>query len=153
MNKEQVLGFGRLDRLRFQAYFNIWHFLAFVPLTLLMLFSPPDGSTLLPLTLASVFIFNLIGLKMIAQRYRDVGVSGYWALFYLIPLASPFVYLLLATIPGDREANRFGQATAPASNWMLIPAILPLALLIWHWVTVINFLFASAPLLMAGLSL
>lgn len=153
MNRELVLGLGRLDRLRFQAYFNIWHLLAFVPLALMMLFSPPDDSTLLTLSLASLIIFNLVGLKMIAQRYRDVGVSGYWSFFYLIPLASPFVYLLLATIPGDKEANRFGPATAQASNWMFIPALLPLALLIWQWVTIINLLFSSAPLLMASMSL
>lgn len=153
MKKELVLGFGRLSRLRFMAYLNLWHLLAFAPLTLWALLATPEDSSLLTFTLASVVVFNLVALKMVAQRYRDAGASGFWSLIYLIPPAAPFIYLILATVPGDRDDNRFGKAPPRSPRWLLIPALLPLVLLIWHWITLINLLFSSAPLLMAGMRL
>lgn len=70
-------------------------------------------------------IFPLVVFVMSIRRLHDFGLSGWWSLLILIPLAP----LVLLVIPGKKEANRFGPVPAPNPVSLKLTAIaLPCAL-------------------------
>jgi len=150
MNKELILGFGRLSRLRFLAYLNSWFLLVFTPTVAALFLAELTDLQTIGLVLTATIVFNLVSLKFVAQRYRDVGVHGSWSLIFLIPLASPLLYLLLALIPGDQAPNRYGPQNPSPSLWLLIPALLPIVLLFEYWLSLYTGLAAAVPFIMAA---
>ncbi|MCW3783919.1 DUF805 domain-containing protein [Defluviimonas salinarum] len=49
-----------------------------------------------------------VNTVILAQRIRDIGYSGWFALAGLAPWVSIPVYLLALVLPGTRGANRYG---------------------------------------------
>ena len=123
MEKEILLGFGRIDRIRFLAYSN----LSFISIMLLGILA----DTLLPemntfhLGLAIGLLWLLVSLKFVVQRYHDVGANGLWSLIYLTP-GQPFIFILLGVVPGSQGPNRFGNPNPHSGLFLRVAAIVPL---------------------------
>ncbi|VAW76580.1 hypothetical protein MNBD_GAMMA12-2265 [hydrothermal vent metagenome] len=124
-----IIGYGRIDRVRFLAYSNI----AFLLLGAIAAIVSTVFTELLESTVVSVFV--VLGIvftfKFAAQRYHDVGSSGLWALWYISP-TQPVIFLVLGMVPGMKADNEYGSPNPEAGVWLKIFAFFPLiAVAIW----------------------
>ncbi|WP_299178930.1 DUF805 domain-containing protein [uncultured Neptuniibacter sp.] len=120
---ELLLGFGRLNRVRFLAYTNIvFGFLILVVLSITTLF-PSGDHTNISLVFGGLGL--IIGCKFAVQRYHDVGANGFWSISYLTP-GQPLVYLILGSVPGDKAENKYGTPNPENSPLLWFFAIFPL---------------------------
>ena len=64
------------------------------------------------LTLATVFVLAtfLPGLGLAIRRQHDIGLSGWYSLFVLIPSLGSLVLLAFSLIPSQKRDNRWGPA-------------------------------------------
>lgn len=133
----------RTGRLRFivQALSIIYASLAACLLLGLLLLtldvaSPVDeGGTTTALGILPASLFLLSGLVLgvpRARRLHDLGLSGWWALAGLVPVAHLPLDIALAAVPGNRSANRFGPPPAASGAGTFIAlaalAVIPVAL-------------------------
>lgn len=127
------LRFNRIGRVKFLAYTNLsYGVLAFAyyftfgfdaDISLSELYSQKPYL----LTLFAVLSFILI--KILAQRYRDAGISGWWALVGLIPYTYFFLYIFLGCYKGETHANEYGKIPAKSGVLLQLLAYLPIVLL------------------------
>lgn len=48
-----------------------------------------------------------------AQRFHDLGASGWWQLLCLIPFVGFIIWLVLLFAPGQKQANQYGYIPSP----------------------------------------
>jgi uncharacterized membrane protein YhaH (DUF805 family) len=65
------------------------------------------------LLLVAFLIWSWVAIA--AQRFHDLGASGWWALLSLIPFVSLIILLLLIFAPGQKQANCYGAMPCPGS--------------------------------------
>jgi uncharacterized membrane protein YhaH (DUF805 family) len=88
---------GRLNRAKYWAAFGVI-FAAQVAAAIV-------SETLLALVcLACVYPSVVVGIK----RFHDLGKSGHWMWFSLVPLFNLYTAFLVMVVRGDRGPNRFG---------------------------------------------
>ena len=62
-----------------------------------------------PLVILFHVVFTIpISLSAVVQRLHDIGSSGYWALFLLVPLGNVIFVIFVVLLPVTKEHNRFG---------------------------------------------
>jgi len=81
----------------------------------------------------------LIGLAMIAAalwtfrltvlRLHDVGLSGWWVLFGLVPIVGTLAGLLLGLVPGSRGDNRYGAEPDPGDPVLRLVVVVAVAII------------------------
>jgi uncharacterized membrane protein YhaH (DUF805 family) len=54
-------------------------------------------------------------LAITAQRFHDLGASGWWAALLYVPLVGLIVWFVLLLAPGQKTANAFGPVPSPAA--------------------------------------
>ncbi len=115
---QALLTFKRINRTEFIAWSNLSALLSLTVAYLLTPYAVSLTETLnekspwlgyLSLYLFYISVFFL-PLKLLAQRYRDAGITGWAALVGLIPLSYLLLYLLMAIFPGEKSANKYGDA-------------------------------------------
>jgi uncharacterized membrane protein YhaH (DUF805 family) len=122
---------GRIGRTRFAAYClaGLVASIVFVlALTMLFMAVPGDPLDTAWGTRAYRAILVLVPALAIVmatrRRLHDFDVSGWWALFLLVPIFQ-FIFLIYVLIsPGTPETNRFGPEPSPASRIVKAGAIL-----------------------------
>jgi uncharacterized membrane protein YhaH (DUF805 family) len=62
------------------------------------------------LTLSVVFVLATLlpGLGLAVRRQHDIGLSGWYSLFMLIPSLGSLVLLVFSLIPSQKRDNRWG---------------------------------------------
>ena len=70
----------------------------------------------IPLSLILPFFF----LPVVVQRLHDMNKSGWFSLFFLLPLLNIFTTLFLLALPGDKEENKYGAVPTPQKVTHLI---------------------------------
>lgn len=58
--------------------------------------------------------FAVIGFSLMIRRLHDLGASGWFSLLYII--ANLLVDVVLALLPGQRNANKYGKPPKPKIN-------------------------------------
>ncbi|MCY4541709.1 MAG: DUF805 domain-containing protein [Rhodobacteraceae bacterium] len=48
-------------------------------------------------------------LAVCVRRLHDINLSGWWALLNLLPFVGYISVLIVCTVPGTEDANRFGN--------------------------------------------
>lgn len=137
---KRCLGFARLNRWRFIAF----HFPVFVITVLAGLVVEQFsliGNVKLFAILSIAALPSLFAIKFAAQRYRDVGASGFWAVFMLTP-ASPILFLLLSLVKGSENENKYGEAPPETPVALKITAIIFTLLVIALFAGVATFEYA-----------
>ena len=122
---------GRIGRVRYLAYtLGPSFLLMFISIMVLTVMLPGATSRQwLPL-LVYVPGFILLAI-MSARRLQDMNVTGWLALFSLIPLINFVFGLVLLCVPGERGENRFGAPPAKNTTGVLISAwVTPIILLV-----------------------
>ena len=76
-----------------------------------------SGGAVVALILALLFLFIAISdLAVTAQRFRDIGCTGWAALLILIPYVGFIVWIVLMLIPGTRGENKYGSDLLETHN-------------------------------------
>ncbi len=125
MEKEILFGMGRIDRIRFLACSNILFAAMVAAALIVMTLAPETNSAYAGVAVGVAWL--LVSLKFVAQRYHDVGASGLWSLMYLTP-GQPFIFVLLALVPGSQGSNKFGDPNPDSSLLLKTIALAPLFL-------------------------
>lgn len=90
-----------------------------------------------PLALILLSLFNLLPLRFLAQRYKDAGISGWWALVGIVPTAYGLLYLLMGLFPGEKHNNQHGEQPKKPNTFLVITAYMPMivfaGLMIWYF--------------------
>ena len=96
-------------RRRRGSYFNLMFSVGvlYFPINVLFDHSAHLLSVQIGLTLLAIPI-GLVSVAVIAQRCRDVGWSGWAALFVMLPVIGVAIFLVLLFYPGTRGPNRYG---------------------------------------------
>jgi len=117
---------GRIGRLRYLAYSTSATVVYSIVLGALL--AALGETTVATLTtvlavIALLWFTLLTGIK----RCHDIGISGWWAATFIIPIIS----LVWLFVPGNKGENRFGPPPPP-NNWgvRVLGAILPVFFLI-----------------------
>lgn len=55
-----------------------------------------------------LLLMLLPGLALAVRRLHDTGRRGWWLLMLLVPVVGELVFLILASLPGQTGANRYG---------------------------------------------
>jgi ankyrin repeat protein/uncharacterized membrane protein YhaH (DUF805 family) len=63
---------------------------------------------LFPLLIFIAGFVLIANINMTARRLNDVGLSGWYQLYGLIPIVGAFIVLFKLVKPGDKEANQYG---------------------------------------------
>jgi len=142
--KSDILNFNRIGRIKFLAYSNI----AYVSLAIVYYFIIGfDGDfSVIDLYSQKPFIFTLfvlistIPLKFLAQRYKDAGISGKWALVGLIPHVNVILYLVLGCFRGENHPNEYGDIPKKSDIFLQLIAFIPIVAVIF---TLIWFYFIN----------
>jgi len=131
-----VLNFKRIGRVKFLAYTHITY--ALLALIFYLTYSLDDikFSSLETLywqnpvisTLLMLLIF--LPLKFLAQRYKDAGLSGWWALVGVIPQSYFMLYLLMGLFRGEAYENRHGEVPNKAGIALQLMGYVPLVFII-----------------------
>ena len=75
------------------------------------------GGAIVVLILALAFLFIVVSdLAVTAQRFRDIGCTGWAALLILIPYVDFIVWIVLMFIPGTRGENKYGPDLLETHN-------------------------------------
>ena len=95
---------GRASRKEY-IVFTIFEFLIFTPL---LIMEKKYGRTdlLTIFAIISVLIYLFIYTSVNVRRLHDCGLSGWWYLLNFI--LSPFIFLILCLIKGDKNKNKYG---------------------------------------------
>lgn len=104
---------NRIGRLEFLFWFAVSIVATGIALAIVsVLTNTPiePGRTQYPLPVGLVIIALLaVVLKAHVSRFHDLGWSGSAAVVVFIPLVDVAAILLLAVVPGQKGANRFGE--------------------------------------------
>lgn len=101
-----------------------WYFVLFqciVSVVLSLVFGlydyGPDGVRFTARNIAGSAVCSLYslatllpGLGVSVRRMHDIGKGGGWIFISLVPLVGVIWFIVLAATPGERYANRFGNA-------------------------------------------
>lgn len=63
---------------------------------------------LMGLWMLTYLVMFLCGLSLLARRFHDMDMSGWWTLLFLVPILNLATYIYLMVKKGDSGANRFG---------------------------------------------
>ena len=79
--------------------------------------SADGGGAVVVLILALAFLVVFISdLAVTAQRFRDIGFTGWATLLTLIPYVGFIVWIVLMLIPGTRGENKYGPDLLETHN-------------------------------------
>lgn len=92
---------GRANRREFWGFF-LFYVLGTMGLARIEAFH----TSLSALTALFALIFLLPMLAVLVRRLHDTGRSGYWAFFWLLPIAGPLVIFAMTAQPGTQVAPR-----------------------------------------------
>ena|SRR3989344_5232202 len=94
---------GRINKKKF--------FYGFIVVKIFDLFVYQKTNTELDLLLIIIFIFQVIfGSVLATKRLHDFGFSGWFSVFFLIPVIGFLVGLALLFTKGDIKENNYGPA-------------------------------------------
>lgn len=112
----------RLGRLRFACYQLTASVIAGLLLVIIMLFSqkliPALAGQLVSLVVIFLLAIYLIGLMV--RRLHDMGLSGWWAVFSLVPVGNLLLMLYLLLGDGSSTVNRFGTPNPPPGTLVIL---------------------------------
>ncbi len=114
---------GRATRFEYWVYvILLWatKWLLFIGLTIAIDTIFDGELTILPFILNVLVAVMTLGIH--ARRLQDIGISGLWQVFYIIPLVAGWIFLnpsiaggftfaftcIFLFWPGEKEENRFG---------------------------------------------
>lgn len=111
---------GRIGRIGFLATFVIAHAMIALPVLALAVFLRARGDTLSSSTEVGivVLVILLMGtsiwmiwfrIALCARRLHDMNQSGYWAFLSLLGIVDIIFYIVLASISGTPDVNRYGR--------------------------------------------
>jgi uncharacterized membrane protein YhaH (DUF805 family) len=66
-----------------------------------------------PLEFSWIAIIIANSYSLHTKRLHDLGYSGWWALFLLVPLVNIIASLMLFFYPGDSIENKYGKPPTP----------------------------------------
>jgi uncharacterized membrane protein YhaH (DUF805 family) len=126
------LNLKRIGRTQFLAYTN----LSYALLALIFYFTFPSALSTESLSLLALFerspvafialsMASFLPLKFLAQRYRDAGLSGWWAMVGLIPSSYILLYFLMGAFRGEHYENRHGKTPEKTGIHLKILAYIP----------------------------
>jgi uncharacterized membrane protein YhaH (DUF805 family) len=73
-------------------------------------FDSPEFDTVLSLLALPLVVAHTWGLfAVLIKRLHDLDMRGWWSLLLFIPLFNLLILVIVGLIPGNQEANRFGQ--------------------------------------------
>lgn len=134
--RSSFLNFNRIGRTRFLAYTNISYGL----LALIYYFTfttiPIDKLSFStefeqnPIAFIIISLASFLPLKFLVQRYKDAGVSGWWAMVGLLPTSYILLYFLMGTFKGEPYENRHGRIPSKAGFYFQLVAFIPILLFI-----------------------
>ena len=82
-------------------------------MVMLLVFPTSDAAGFSAITLALLVLpgvpLMISNLAVSSQRFRDIGISGWWVLLLFVPYINLVMGLFLLFVPGTKGANRFGE--------------------------------------------
>ena len=66
------------------------------------------------LGLTAFTIWTSIAVPM--KRWHDFGVTGWWNLLLMVPLAGGILWIILGITPGDKGDNKYGPQPGPKKD-------------------------------------
>ncbi len=133
---------NRLGRAQFLAYTNIVYGLVALVYYFMSRHEFTTFEALFdnnPVGLILLIIFSFLPLKFLAQRYRDAGVSGWWALVGLIPYSYILLYFLMGLFRGEHYTNEYGDRPESPKLMLRLLGYLPLIIIagyiLWYVLT------------------
>lgn len=120
---------GRIGRVRYLAWTFVLVLLALPALFVAGIFMGVSEGLGWVAMIAAGATFMLISVQIGVQRLHDLGWSGWLWLLNLVPVVNSVFPLLMAVIPGNREANRYGPPPPPNSG--------AVKLLAWMWIVML----------------
>ncbi len=90
--------------------FTFFEFLIFTPYAIWFKYYSENPSTINVILLIAFFILIFIYIisyySLTVRRLHDCGLSGWWYILNFI--FSPFIFLILCFIKGDKNKNKYG---------------------------------------------
>lgn len=124
---------GRIGRLKFLAYNNIWLCAIFV--YLIAIVKLIDGVGLpyqMVYVLASPFVFYAIFAPMI-RRLTDLGHSRWLACLYVVPYVNAIFFLYLLFAKGKVGVNQYGAPSEPSVLDIVLACMYPIIWAVAFW--------------------
>ncbi|MDF6044139.1 DUF805 domain-containing protein [Streptomyces sp. JH14] len=110
--KKYAVFSGRARRQEFWM-FILFHFIAAI---IVVVLDVVLGTSFLIAIYSLAVLLPILGVFV--RRLHDTGRSGWWLLFWLVPLAGPITVIVFTCLEGDRSDNAHGpdpkSAYAPA---------------------------------------
>ena len=120
---------GRIGRVRYLAWTFVLVLLALPALFVAGIFMGVSEGLGWVAMIAVGATFMLVSVQIGVQRLHDLGWSGWLWLLNLVPVVNSVFPLLMAVIPGNREANRYGAPPPPNTGTV--------KLLAWMWIAML----------------
>ena len=108
---------GRIGRVRYILYTMVVPFIIMFCAGLVSAFAGPAGTAI---TVVGWIAMLVVSMMLTIQRSHDFNMSGWFALLWLVPLAS----LVFWFIPGTDGENRYGAKTPPNGTGVVVSVLL-----------------------------
>ena len=123
MNKEELFGFKRLNRVKYLAFSGSTMIIGILVQYFAVKYLPYFEGLYSQLVIPIVCL--LVIVKFTAQRYMDVGAGAYWAILMLTPTA-PVIFVICGLIRGDPVPNEYGQVSSDGNLLLKTIAVVSL---------------------------
>lgn len=109
---------GRANRWHYWSWASVAIFLVFIGSVIDYLLGLPlvvefsAGVGLGPIALGIFILSVLPSWTVSVHRLHDIGLTGWFMLFMLIPMVGDLLSIVLGLIPGQKKENRYGPPLA-----------------------------------------
>lgn len=97
-------------------YFTLANFAIVTPATVISTITAVSFSIFSVLWLIYSLAALIPALAVSVRRLHDIGRSAWWMLVPFVPVVGLFVFLIFMVLPGDPEANEYGENPIKLDN-------------------------------------